>query len=277
MLIAVAVRAGGIMEDEGMKAIREGKSVWAVRPPSRAGEFRGGWNLLGAGAKELVLPNLNAFHAKADTGQAGGGKRTGSDIELVCLGETNGLWERRPIPESYLWHFTRSCPGPWPGQSMDEYFCSLIQNSADAGHFALDALIRILTERTIRASSKIIRGKYPVVCFTNEHPETLVSNRRFRPALARWDFEPYAIGVLKDEAEKAGAKPVRYLASAEFRRLNSVDRPYFQKSDEGSIDWRHEREWRTAGDFDLTHIDPAGIRVVILTGEETPFRTRMRG
>ena len=53
-----------------------------------------------------------------------------------------------------------------------------------------------------------------------------------------------------------GARPVIYGDEASWLRLDTAHRPYFQKrgtSDE-AIDWRVEKEWRIAGDVDLSKV-----------------------
>jgi hypothetical protein len=63
--------------------------------------------------------------------------------------------------DRYLTHFTRTCPGPWPGQSLNDYLESLWLRHENAVHSAFDTLVRILTEQRIRGSSRLVRGPEP--------------------------------------------------------------------------------------------------------------------
>ena len=56
---------------------------------------------------------------------------------------------------NYLFHYTRACPGPWPGQAYHEYLADLLDGRSLSGHSAFDTLIRIMEERLIRAGSRI--------------------------------------------------------------------------------------------------------------------------
>lgn len=278
VVVGIAVRKGGIMAEEGRKALAAGKKVWVIPPPSQTAEFRGNLELLKEGAVELRLPELNS--ASGDSSQMSGRRSAcGNRPEEMSLayfvsGETEFVESHAaPADELFLWHFTRPCHGPWPGQTTEDYFSSLLRNDPAAAHTGLDTLERILAERKIRASAKIIRGRYPVVSFSAESPSVLLSKRKFRSNLARWDFEPYAIGIRRAAAESLGFRPVAYLPSGEFDRLSASERPFYQRADRDSIDWRHEKEWRHAGDVDLSRISPSELRFLVPSGNSARFKT----
>jgi hypothetical protein len=115
---------------------------------------------------------------------------------------------------------------------------------------ALDNLAAILSAGTIRASTRMIRNKCPVICFFDapfEHLARVVNHD------SRRRYEPFGIAVNKRYAFKMGARPVIYLPwaeaaamlpAAELWRVVTLDlnrRP--------AIDWSFEREWRMAGDL----------------------------
>lgn len=269
VLIGVAVRRGGIMEEEGLRAIAAGKRVWVVPPPGRTKEFQGNISLLKTGALDLRLPeieNQNRPPSRKARRSAPGGM-------VYLTPAAGGFIQSSAPPEQYLWHFTRSCSGPWPGQSQSDYFLSLVRNEEGAAHAAIDTLNRILSERTLRASGKVIRGGFAVVSFSAQNPAALLAGRKFRSALARWDFEACALGLPRVRAESMGVRPVSYLPSAEFLRLDMCERPYYQRSDKDSTDWTHEQEWRHVGDVDLSRAAMAELCLAIPAADRPRCRT----
>jgi hypothetical protein len=156
--------------------------------------------------------------------------------------------------EDYLYHYTRSCPGPWPGQSYKDFLLSLLHNEPLAAHTALAALIRILFESLIRASSRIVRGDHAVVSWTSGPPPDIDAIRRWNPALIRWTFEPYGIAVKRKVLRELGARPAIYAPSTIYEKLPGKERFRFQLHDPPQCSWKNEREWRLPHDFDLTHL-----------------------
>ncbi len=159
------------------------------------------------------------------------------------------------VPESYradefLIHWSRSCVGPWPGESRNDYFARIMEGDEEAGG-GLEALQRILQEGKIRASAHLIRGGYPVVPFTECPPEDLPKLISWRAGLRRWTLEPYGIALSKMRLMELGARPVIYGTPADFEKLAERDGPFFQMADSRSGYWRDEREWRIPGDVTL--------------------------
>jgi len=169
-----------------------------------------------------------------------------------------------PVPTasnwSFLTHCTRAPHGPWPDESREQFFDSLILSTEDADRSALATLRRILGQQRILATSNAIRGGAAVVSFTAVPVGELSKLRTFRVHRGRWDFEPYGICIQHDHLQQIGARPVLYGQHADWDRLSETDRPFFQlqcseKSQAGeSIDWSREREWRVLGDVDLRRV-----------------------
>ncbi len=155
----------------------------------------------------------------------------------------------------YLYHYTRSCWGPWPGQTYEDYLDALYKGREDAGHTVLDTLACILREGRIRAGSKIIRGSLPVVSWTRLAPGKIHEMRRWNRALVRWTIEPYGIGVLGERLKKLGAKPTVYGPASIFQRMKESERYRFQRHEPPNVCWRHEREYRLSGDLHLTELN----------------------
>ncbi len=153
--------------------------------------------------------------------------------------------------EPFLFHYTRSCPGPWPGQSRCAWAEDLLHGKPWADHTALDTLWRILTERRLRACGRLIRGQIPVVSWTSVSPDDLAQLTRWNPALIRWTFEPYGVAVKRKVLKALGARPAVYAREADYPRIPEWERFRFQLDEPGKHSWKKEREWRLAGDLDL--------------------------
>lgn len=167
-----------------------------------------------------------------------------------------------------LFHYARSCPGPWPGQTIADYCRSLAEGSPGSRHTAFDALEHILEEGMIRGSSRLTRGSLPMVSFTECRPEDLHRIIRWRPGLVRWSFECYGIAIPRKLLQQFGARPVVYGQESAASALPQDDRPFFQVRKTASTEWSNEREWRLRGDLDLRLVPPERLTVVVPTVHE---------
>lgn len=160
----------------------------------------------------------------------------------------------------YLFHCTRAPSGPWPGESMEEYLDKLI-SCREVQRTAIDSLLRIAKQKKILASERLNRTNVRVVSFTHSSLCQIRKMRTFRSHLARWDFEPYGIGVRKIDLQTAfQAQPVIYGDDQYFANLPEDIKPFFQPATTltksgNFIHWTEEREWRVKGDIDLSRID----------------------
>jgi hypothetical protein len=125
---------------------------------------------------------------------------------------------------------------------------------------ALDNLAAILSAGTIRASSRMIRTKQPVICFFDAPFEHLA---RVLDPRARRRYEPCGIAVSKRYAFKMGARPVIYLPWAEASALlPHSERWRVVGLDLGrnpGVDWTFEREWRMPGDLHFGARDTVAV------------------
>jgi hypothetical protein len=174
--------------------------------------------------------------------------------------------------ERYLIHFTRARPGPWPGQTMYNYLESLWMRRDSAAHTAFDTLGRILSERRIRGSSRLVRGPDPVVSFTACAPKEIVEMIHWNPALVRWSFEPYGIALSKKALIHAGAEPVIYARGHEYAQLPLEKRYRFQIHEPPDKDWTREKEWRIKGDLYLDRFSRDDLIVVLPDGDRERWR-----
>jgi hypothetical protein len=169
----------------------------------------------------------------------------------------------------YLFHYTRACAGPWPGQTYRQYLLDLLDGCPLSGHSALETIIRILKEGTIRATDRMVRGREAVICWSSHPPQELFAMRRWNRTLARWTVEPYGIAVRRDILRSLGAKPAVYGGEHTYGRIPQSEKYRFQLSrSTPSASWRHEREWRLRGDLALSKLKPDEGFVFVQTEEE---------
>ncbi len=248
------IRAGGVMEQVADDAVRRGRPVSVFRPSRFDLPTAGNRNLLAAGNVEAIdLPFFQNAEPEFSAGRESEGVTATADE-----------W---PDGE-YLIHFTRSCPGPWPGQSGEEYFRSLFHRDPGAGHTAFDALARIVREGRIRASARLIRGREGVVSFTACSPSEVLRMRRWNPGLLRWTFEPYGIAVRTSVLRELGIRPVVYAPEEDYRTLPPEERYLFQVHRPPRTDWSNEKEWRLKGDLSLDLLSPRDLVLLVAKEQE---------
>jgi hypothetical protein len=167
----------------------------------------------------------------------------------------------------YFYHWTRSCVGPWPDEAHADYFERILspQSINDGG---LETLQRILDEKVIRASARLIRGKYEVVPFTERSPIELPELIHWRAGLRRWTVEPYGIAIKKTLLLEMGVRPVYYGTIRDYELMSQENRPFFQLAVSGKIDWRVEKEWRICGDLGFDNINDDEL-IVFVPDEST--------
>ncbi|MEE9555464.1 MAG: hypothetical protein V3W18_14355 [candidate division Zixibacteria bacterium] len=171
----------------------------------------------------------------------------------------------------YLTHWTRTCHGPWPGQSKYEYYDSLLKSGSEYPNNAFETLKNISAELTIRASSKRIREGKHVIGFTESVPKEVISRLRWLPKRTGWNFEPYGIAIRKKTAIKLGIKPVFYGNSDDYSAMPEEMRPYFQSMGEKDVDWSEEKEWRRLGDLDLSNLPSEDLLFLVWRDDEADF------
>jgi hypothetical protein len=154
----------------------------------------------------------------------------------------------------HLIHWTRAPFAAWNGESEDDYETGLLQGTVAGPRSAFDTLRRILREKTVRGSGRLLRQGRAAVCFSATPLQSYSGLRIYRQHLHRFDFEPYGLCVSRRKLQELGARPVIYGATPMLERLPLADQPFFQAAVAGRstpLDWTLEREWRLAGDLDL--------------------------
>ena len=185
----------------------------------------------------------------------------------ACLSGAAVCEEWTPSWKDYLYHYTRACNGPWPGEDHQRYCIGILKGDPFSSHSPLATLARILNERRIRASHLLVRGKQSVVSLTSRPPQELHLFRRWNRSQARWTLEPYGIALRKPILKRMGARPTIYGGESVYPRLGPKDRYRFQ-SRGGRASWMAEREWRLNGDLWLWELAPADYFVFVPNGDE---------
>jgi hypothetical protein len=152
--------------------------------------------------------------------------------------------------EPLIIHYTRFCRGPWPGETIHDYCVSLIEGAPQACHSGFFTLSRIISEKLVRASSRLIRGATPVVSLTECLPDEMRNLRKWRRGLIRWSFEPYGLAFPKDALLETGVYPVIYAPDSAYHYIPEELNYLFQLDDSGAA-WVDEKEWRKKGDLNI--------------------------
>ncbi|MBW2059971.1 MAG: hypothetical protein JRI95_00245 [Deltaproteobacteria bacterium] len=252
-ILAAEIRSGGNMERLIREALKQEADAKVFRPDEFDRATAGNKTLLSLGAQACRLPL-----APIQT-----------DLKEEKIVARDGVTIQTDLKDNtYLIHFTRSCPGPWPGQPLDEYYRSLLEMKKEAAHTAFDTLNRILKEQRIRGSGHLIRGRMPVVSLTAQSLKDLKSLIRWRRGLVRWAFEPYGIAMARALLVELGARPVIYGGEEDWQRLPH-DRKYrFQLHQPPDTDWSLEKEWRLPQDLNLKDIPEEHIRIILPSTHE---------
>ncbi len=256
-IAVAAIRESGNMFHLVNEAADQGRHVRVFYPPGFSAHMRGNRKILEIHGKKIRC-------VRDDESESRDFRKTKRSPQ--AYGQRAKIVER--FPENYLTHFTRRCPGPWPGQTYLEYLDSLVENASGAHHSAFETLKRILREGRIRACGKMYRGGEPVISFTECSPEEILEITTWNPALIRWTFEPYGIAFPKNYLIHAGARPVIYASDSEYEEIAENERYLFQLHDPPRKRWKQEREWRIRGDLLIHRFNPEELIVVVKKPEE---------
>ncbi len=172
------------------------------------------------------------------------------------------------LPWEALTHWTRKTTAPWPGETKADFYAAFDREESGYPRSGFRTLKRILKQRRLMASNKLIRGDKCVVSLTECLPWELAKLVKWRPGLFRWTFEPYGIALNRSKLESLGARCVIYGEDYQFRFLQEQDAPFFQSCGHGENNWREEKEWRHLGDIDLNLFEPDDAVVFVFAKEE---------
>ncbi|UCD16330.1 MAG: hypothetical protein JSV44_07630 [Candidatus Zixiibacteriota bacterium] len=167
----------------------------------------------------------------------------------------------------YLIHWTRSCHGPWPGETIYQWYDALTSSATRNPRSALDTLVRVLLEKKLRSSDRHYRRGVPAVSFSGLPPSQAVDLMKWRARYREMTFEPYGIAVRRDMARQVGIRKVFYGSPEMYPYLEEENRPYFQSIGIKGY-WMPEREYRHIGDLDLSLIPSDALAVIVWKGDD---------
>lgn len=170
---------------------------------------------------------------------------------------------------SRLTHWTRSVPGPFPGETPGDYYRDVIQTHGEYARSGLHALARMLNMGCIKGSKAGIRGGYRIVSFTELPPIKALALMQRNQSRMRLTFEPYGVAIHRDVLENIGARPAIYAPSHDFEAIPIDQRPFFQAQGKNNR-WLPEKEWRIHGDVSLESIPDD--QILALTADQREAR-----
>ena len=133
---------------------------------------------------------------------------------------------------------------------------TLVHLSGDRnGVSARDALLSILSNLQINGSGKegFVKGTRTAACFTEVPFEVIPDVIKHRRGGNR-PYGPFGIMVSKADAWEQGARPVLYLPDEEGNWIPQEERWRQVRFEPPTVDFTHEREWRSPDNFDLSQI-----------------------
>ena len=147
-----------------------------------------------------------------------------------------------------------------------------------------EVLKEILGSGKIRASGNggFVKGTQRAVCFS-EVPLSAVSEFASPAGEENARYRFYGVSLSKKAVFAAGGRPVIYLPDKEGDWIPPEQKWRHVRFEHGIVDFTHEREWRSLGDFDLTKVP--GLYVLVWTATEakeiaamkTPVHALIRG
>ena len=170
----------------------------------------------------------------------------------------------------YLTHCTRAMQNHWPDESLEMEWDRWLLREHPTECSPLESLRRIVTQQRLRARPGLVRNDVESVSLSEVPLLELVSRRRYRNHLRRWDWEPYGVCIRKDALMEHQCRPVVYGDEVIWESLQPDQRPWYQPatSKNGKEDWRVEKEWRHLGDLNLSDLRWESIFVFVPTRQE---------
>jgi hypothetical protein len=169
--------------------------------------------------------------------------------------------------DNWVIHWTKTSNGPWPGETMFDFYEAIINSSEEYPRSGLDTLIRILSEKRLRASSRHYRKDFRGVAFSSLIPVDAARLMRWRARYHEMTFEPYGLAISQGASQKIGIKKVFYGNPEMFGYLEEENGPYFQSIGTKGY-WIPEKEHRHIGDVDLSAIPQDDIIVIVWKKKE---------
>ncbi len=174
---------------------------------------------------------------------------------------------RIPVqPWNYLTHWTHTTFGPRPDEKYTDFYRNIIEAGDRYPYSAYENLKNILSQEKIWATPTV-RNMVRVVSFTTLDPARSAQLMKWAPSRTRYYWEPYGVSIRFEEAVKLGVRQVIYGDESAFKLLSDNEKPYFQPFGRRH-QWPAEREYRHAGDFDLSKVPRDAILVLVRSEAE---------
>jgi len=158
----------------------------------------------------------------------------------------------KALDESYLIHWTRATNCRWPDENELEFY-RMIFGSDKYRRTAYDTLCKILTGKSIFASSNNMPSDIRTVCFSGLVPKEAIRLMKWRARYCQMSFEPFGIGIERNYAMAHGIKEVRYYDLSQEKQIDGQDNWLWQSAGM-KTDWRNEKEFRHKGDFEFSSV-----------------------
>ncbi|MCP4706224.1 MAG: hypothetical protein GY865_16635 [candidate division Zixibacteria bacterium] len=169
--------------------------------------------------------------------------------------------------DQFIIHWTRTANNNWPGEKLSDYYKSIVNSKNNYAHSAYMTLLKILSEKGLRSSSRHYRKNLSAVSFSELKPSDAIDLMKWRARYREMSFEPYGIAIKKNAANKIGIRKVIYGDSNMFKDLKTNDKPYFQSVGTKGF-WTPEKEWRHIGDIDLSKINTEDLKIIVQSKEQ---------
>lgn len=209
---------------------------------------------LSQGAVGWIVPSDHLAAAAPPSSTAREADSATTSVPVVAIHRVAAL---RAAAENWRWltHCVRARQGAWPDQSEPGYHAELLTPDAKTTFDGpLATLVRILEQPRLLATTFLKRSSTPTLSFSAVPLPQLLTRRRFRSHLQRWDWEPYGLCIDRAWLHQRGARPVCYGDEQAWNQMPSEDQPFFQPSTGRRDAWDNEQEWRAIGDLRLAEI-----------------------
>ncbi len=159
----------------------------------------------------------------------------------------------------FVVHWTRRSPGPWPGETANDYFRELVASKKEYHRSAWQSLMQILEENCIHGTAWRMPGGVELVSLSAAHPADMVALMVWRPRQVRPAYEPFGIGIRREALERVDGRAVKYLSLDEAKHYTAKERLFIQTVKPEGYDWSVEQEWRVVGDIALDGFAPEDV------------------
>ncbi len=177
--------------------------------------------------------------------------------------------------DNYLFHWTRMPKENWPDESQFDYYMSILKNGG-ASRTTFDTLCNIFDKKVIYSSSRHAIKNHKIVSFTGSSIGQFLGLMKWRKKYNEMSFEPYGIGIDKEEATTLGFKKVLYCNPEEYDKLSEEEKKRYHSSGK-QTNWAEENEYRLFSDLDLTLIPNEKMICICPTSDESIFIEKKYG